>query len=290
MRCMILLLVASTLIASAAIGEDLPEIKERGVLRHLGIPYANFVTGTSDGMDVELIKNFANHLGVRYEYVRTDWGTVVEDLVGKKVRVTAGEPEIIGDAPIKGDLIANGFTILPWRKKMVDFSDPVFPSQIWLVARADSRIKPIKPSATIETDIQRVRSLLKGKKVLALKNTCLDPDLYKLTDTGAKVVCFNGKLNELAPAIINGDAEMTMLDVPDALVALEKWPGDIKVIGPLSPLQQMGVAFPKSSPKLAAAFNDFLRQSKEDGSYYQIVKKYYPAVFIFFPDFFKDKR
>ncbi|GAB6162936.1 hypothetical protein JCM12298_20960 [Desulfothermus naphthae] len=31
---------------------DLPEIKKRGVIRHLGVPYANFVTGAGDGFSV----------------------------------------------------------------------------------------------------------------------------------------------------------------------------------------------------------------------------------------------
>ena len=44
---------------------DLAEIKARGELRHLGIHYANFVTGTGDGFDVELVQGFARHLGVK---------------------------------------------------------------------------------------------------------------------------------------------------------------------------------------------------------------------------------
>jgi len=44
--------------------EDLPEIRARGELRHLGIRYANFVTGSGDGFDVELVRGFAEHLGV----------------------------------------------------------------------------------------------------------------------------------------------------------------------------------------------------------------------------------
>jgi ABC-type amino acid transport substrate-binding protein len=125
--------------------------------------------------------------------------------------------------------------------------------------------------------------------VLALRKTCLDPDLYDLYSTGADVICFNGNLNELAPAILNGEAEMTILDVPDALVALEKWAGKIKVIGPISPRQEMAVAFPQTSPQLREAFNKFLVLSRKDGSYQRIVKKYYPTAFASFPDYFKSR-
>src|SRR5664279_4367960 len=236
-------------LCGAALAGDLPEVKKSGVLRHLGIPYANFVTGDGDGMDVELMSA----------------------------------------TPVKGDLIANGFTVLPWRQKVVDFSQSTFPSQIWLVARSDSKLNPIKPSGAIDRDIEQVKALLKGRKVLALKRTCLDPDLYNLYATGAEVICFNGNLNELAPAIINGEAEMTILDVPDALVALDKWTGKIKVIGPISQRQEMAVAFPQASIKLREAFNRFLVQSRKDGSYEQIVKKYYPTAFASFPEYFKGR-
>jgi hypothetical protein len=273
---------------TAAFGGDLPEIRAAGVLRHLGIPYANFVTGSDDGMDVELIAGFAKHLGVKYEYVKTGWGTVVQDLIGKEISMADGHPVLGADAPIRGDLVANGFTILPWREEIVSFSKPTFPSKIWLIARADSTVKPIKPSPNDpKKDIFRVREVMKGKKVLALPKTCLDPDLYRLEETGAIVTCFTGNLNELAPAVVNGDAEMTLLDVPDALIALEKWPGKIKIIGPISPPQTMAVGFRQSSPQLREAFNEYLGGVIRNRTYAKLIKKYYPTAPYFFPSYFK---
>ena len=53
---------------------DLADVKADGVLRHIGIPYANFVIiykeghkTVVNGFDVELMKGFAKHLGVKYE-------------------------------------------------------------------------------------------------------------------------------------------------------------------------------------------------------------------------------
>lgn len=282
-------MTCAVFLCGTALAGDLPEVKRSGVLRHLGIPYANFVTGDGDGMDVELLRLFARSQGLRYEYVKTSWDTAVEDLIGRKVQAKGAMVELSSATPVKGDLIANGFTVLPWRQKVVDFSYSTFPSQIWLVARADSKLNPIKPSGAIDRDILQVKAMLKGRKVLALKRTCLDPDLYDLYATGAEVVCFNGNLNELAPAIINGEAEMTILDVPDALVAMEKWTGKIKVIGPISPRQVMAVAFPQTSTRLREAFNRFLVQSRKDGSYERIVKKDHPTAFASFPEYFKGR-
>jgi membrane-bound lytic murein transglycosylase MltF len=65
--------------------DDLADIKARGELRHLGINYANFVTGAGDGFDVELVQGFAKHIGVKYKLVPTDSVSVIRDLLGKDV-------------------------------------------------------------------------------------------------------------------------------------------------------------------------------------------------------------
>ncbi len=268
--------------------QDLDDIKARGVLRHLGVPYANFVTGGGDGMDVELVQLFAQRLGVRYEYVRTNWDDCIGDLTGKKVRSKAGGIEVVADVPVRGDMIANGMTVLPWREQIIDFSAPVFRSQVWLVARADSPLRPIKPSGNIDKDVAAVRLLLRDRSLLCKANTCLDPTLYGLDETGARTLLYPGPLNELAPALLNGKAELTILDVPDALVALQKWPGRIKVIGPVSGMQDMAAAFRKDSPKLRAAFNAFLAELKKNGTFPAIVRKYYPYILDYYPRFFQE--
>jgi ABC-type amino acid transport substrate-binding protein len=280
----VMLMIISSGFAS---GADLPAIEQRGVLRHLGVPYANFVTGSGDGLDVELVQLFAQHIGVTYEYVKTDWKHVIGDLVGKRVKPKGKDVEILDDVPIRGDIIANGFTILPWRQKVVVYSTPTFPTQVWLMARADSPMKPIKPSGDILKDIAAVKMLVKGHTVLGVANTCLDPALYGLKQAGALVRLFSGNLNELAPAVINRDAEATILDVPDALIALDKWPGKIKVVGPISLRQVMGLGFAKTTPQLREAFNRFFEECNENGTYPRLIKKYYPAVFSYYPEFFR---
>ncbi len=287
-------LILATLLAlswtGVALAADLKEIREKGVIRHLGIPYANFVTGSGDGLDVDLVKLFAQDLGVEYRYVEASWESVIGDLTGQKVKARGDGIEVVGAAPIKGDIIANGFTILPWREKIVNFSTPTFPNQIWLVAKADSPLKPIVPQADVDQDIAAVRKLLKNRTLLGKANTCLDPSLYNLKPTGARIKLFPGSLNDLAPAVIQGEAELTLLDVPDALVALEKFPGKIKVIGPITEQQHMGCAFAKTSPELQKTFNRFLEKIKKDGTYLQLVRRYYPKVFSYYREFFEENN
>lgn len=277
-------------LGTTAVAADLDEVKANGVLRHIGLPYANFNTGSGDGMEAELTRLFAKSLGVKYEFVQSDWGPLVQDLIGKKVKVANGKAELLEDAPIRGDIIANGFTIIPWRQQIVNFSTPTFPNQIWLVTRSDSPVKPIKPTKNIEKDIALTKALMKDRSVLTLEKTCLDPALYKLSETGAKIICFQGKLNEIAPAMLKKDADMTILDVPDALVALDKWKGKIKILGPVSDKQQMAAGFSKDSPKLLAAYNEFIKKAQSDGTYLKLIKKYYPTAKTYFPDFFKGMK
>lgn len=269
-------------------GHDLPDIQAAGVLRHLGVPYANFVSGKGDGLDVELIQGFAAELGVRYEFVETNWKNAFGDLTGQNARGAGSEAELLEKTPVRGDLLANGVTILDWRRQVVEFSDPTFPSGVWLIARADASLDPIRPTGRLGSDIGLVKAAINGRSVLALENTCLDPRLYALPDTGAEVRLLPHvrNLNEIAPAVLRGDAETSLLDVPDALVALEKWPGELKIIGPVSEAQLMAVAFRRDSPQLREAFNQYLRRIRTDGTYLALVEKYYPAVPDYYSEFF----
>ena len=97
-RCLGAVAVLLSLSCAPVLADDLADIKARGELRHLGINYANFVTGAGDGFDVELVQGFAKHIGVKYKLVPThDKGfkltTVIDWLRGQiKVPVLTGLP------------------------------------------------------------------------------------------------------------------------------------------------------------------------------------------------------
>jgi len=281
------LLVAGVFSATAR-ADDLDEVLARGELRHLGIHYANFVTGAGDGFDVELAQGFAKSLGVKYKFVQTDFYSVLRDLLGKDVVRRGDEVTLEGDFPIRGDIIATGFTMLPWREKVVIYSKPTFPSQIWLLTRADAPYSPIKDSKSLATDIGETKALIGSKSLLVMEKTCLDPANYGLKGQGIDLRAYtkNTNLNEMVPALLNGDAEFTLLDVPDALLDLQKWAGKIKVLGPISPEQKLASAFRQSGPKLRDAFDVYLVKIKADGSYDALVDKYYPGIRRYLPDFF----
>ena len=284
-----LLVVGLLLCIQSAFAQDLDEVRKRGVLRHLGVPYANFVTGSGDGFDVELMQLFAKELGVRYEYVQTNWNDVIGDLTGKEIRYKPSVQEV-GSRPVRGDVIANGMTILPPRLKLLDFSDPTFPSAVWLLARPDVPVAPIKPSGSREQDIKLTKARMSLGTTFVMDNSCLDPTLYDLEGKGLKLKRFTGStnINDVVPAMLKRESDMTLLDVPDVLVALELWPGQIKVIGPISEEQRMAAGFRKDSPELRKAFNAFLARAKADGTYMRLVKKYFRVAPRYLPEFFRD--
>lgn len=271
---------------------DLEEIRARGELRHLGIPYANFVTGAGDGFDVELVRGFAAHIGVSYTLIYSDFYHIMRDLLGKDVVRKGSEIIFEGNYPIKGDMIAAGFTILPWRQAALLYSSPTFPSQVLLVAGADSSLKPIKGSGQLIQDIEETKRLIGTKSLLVMEGTCLDPNNYGLKNTGVDLRAYtkSTNLNEMVPALLNREAELTLLDVPDAILDLKRWAGQIKVIGPISGHQELAAAFPQDAPLLREAFNAYLETIKANGVYDQLIDKYYPGIRRYFPEFFTRKN
>jgi len=278
------------MVAGVARADDLDDVLARGELRHLGIRYANFVTGAGDGFDVELAQGFAKQLGVRYTLVFTDFYTVIRDLLGKDPVRRGDEIVLDGDFAQRGDMIATGFTVLPWREKFVAYSEPTFPSQVWLVSRADSAFQPLRGTGSLAQDITDTKAMIGGKSLLVMERTCLDPSNYALKGKGLDLRSYtkSTNTNEMVPALLNGEAELTLLDVPDAMLDLQKWAGKIKVLGPISEEQQLAAAFRKGGGnRLRDAFNDYLRKVKADGTYDALVNKYYPGIRRYFPDFFK---
>jgi len=268
--------------------QDLDDVLRAGKLRHLGIVYANFITPDISGLDVELIRKFAEHLGVAYEFVETNWQDAIKDLTGKAVTPKGDNVEIesVGYT-VKGDILASGFTILPWREKVVDFAETTFPTGIWLIAGAESPLTPVTPTGDMKQDIQIVKKSLNGYSVLGMKDSCLDPSLYGIMEYGAKIELFpkDRDLEEMIPAVMAKVSDTTLMDVPVALIAMENWPGKIKVVGPVSLEQSMAPAFAKESPGLRLEFMKFFHKLKESGEYKRLIEKYYPSLSVYYPEF-----
>jgi ABC-type amino acid transport substrate-binding protein len=151
----------------------------------------------------------------------------------------------------------------------------------------ESSLRPIEPSGSIGRDIELVKDKLQGHSVLGVANTCLDPRQYLLQDHAKSYVLFYGNVNDLAPALLAGEANAVLLDAPDAIVAMRNWPGKLKIIGPVSRKQVMAVAFRPEDEHLCRAFNGYLVRIRRSGKYMELVDRYYPEIKRYFPKFFE---
>ncbi|WP_169433095.1 transporter substrate-binding domain-containing protein [Maridesulfovibrio zosterae] len=273
-----------------AFATSLEQVRKTGVLRHIGIPYANFVIEKGQGLDVEVMQRFAKHLGVKYKLVLSNWMRVFGDLTGELVRAEDGVVKVVGHTEVRGDVIACGLTMLKWRKQLVDFSNPTFPTQVWGLARYDYPANPVNASGNIAKDLAAIKRVIKGRKILGKESTCLTPSLYGIDQSVGQVMDFPGLLNDMVFAVLKGVVDVTLLDVPDMMVALEKYPEKLKVLGPISREQEMAAAFSHDSPKLRNEFNLFFDKLKQSGEYGRLVKKYYHVVFKYYPDFFREEN
>jgi ABC-type amino acid transport substrate-binding protein len=266
---------------------DLREVLASGVLRHLGVVHARFVTENSDGLDIELIQLFSRHLGVSYRYVESSWDRCILDLTGCEPIRNSDGGEICSDAStsVLGDVVAHGMMVLPTHRDRVLLSDPVFPTQIWIMAGKDSAIRPITPTGDIQKDIAAVKSALQGHTVLSKTGGCLDPSLYGLQGCDVKAAHVQASPQDMVRAMLKSEAEAMLMEVPDALLALERYPQKLKVIGPISSPQVISCAFSRNSPELLQAFNVFLEECRRDGTLYRLAHRYFPSVLHYFPGF-----
>lgn len=157
-----------------------------------------------------------------------------------------------------------------------------------LIARADSPVQPIAGSDDLQQDIRETKALIGGRSLLVMEKTCLDPANYGLNGPGIELRAYtrSTNINEMVPALLHLDADLSLLDVPDLMLDMQKWAGTFKVIGPISEEQILAAAFPKDSPQLRDAYNAYLHQIWADGTYDRLVDKYYPGVRDYFPTFF----
>jgi len=91
-----------------------------------GYPPFNFFTSDDKltGFDVEIGKEVAKKLGVKYEPVTTDFSGILEGLRSKRY-----------------DAILGSMAVTPERSKAVDFTDPYYYSGAQLIVPEDSKIK-----------------------------------------------------------------------------------------------------------------------------------------------------
>ncbi|TDR73314.1 amino acid ABC transporter substrate-binding protein [Paludibacterium purpuratum] len=245
----LLLAVSLPLAASAALADDLAQIKSAGVIK-FGTEgtYAPFTfhdaSGQLVGFDVELGQALAKRIGVKAEFVEGKWDGLIAGLDVKRY-----------------DAVINEVGITDARKAKYDFSNPYIVSKAALIVRTDNR--SIKSFAD-----------LKGKKSA---NT-LTSNFGKIAQAnGAEIVPVQG-FNDAIELLASGRVDATVNDSLSFLDFKKHQPkAPVKIVATDANADSSGVLFRKGNPELKAALDRALAQLKADGTYQKISRKYFGA-------------
>ncbi|MHB1134307.1 MAG: basic amino acid ABC transporter substrate-binding protein [Chloroflexota bacterium] len=240
---------AATVAATAkpASGPNIDRIKKAGKLVVLmdatfrPMEYKD-EAGKIVGFDVDMADAFAKYLGVTLEAQNINWDGIFVGLV-------AG----------KGDMIQSSVTITDDRKKEMSFSQPYYQAgQVIAI-----------PAGT--TNIKGPNDLV-GKTVAVQIDTTGQEAAEKIT--GIKEIRkFDGGA-EVMLAVEQKKVEAAVLDVMVVLDYIKTHPNVTVVDRKPFTTEDIGVAFQKDATDLVQAYNAFLAQIKQNGTYNQILAKW----------------
>lgn len=228
----------------------LAQIKERGTLL-IGTEgtYAPYTyhdeTGELVGYDVEVAKAIAEKLGVKAEFVESNWDSLIAGL----------------DA-VRYDVVINQVTITDERLKKYDFSTPYTISRAALIVGKDNN------------DIKTFEDL-KGKK----SAQSLTSNYSSLAEQyGAEIVSADGSFSKAVELVSTGRADATINDQVSFYDYLKQQPdASVKLVDTLDDASKNAVLIRKGNETLVEAINKAFDELTQDGTLAKISEKYFGA-------------
>ncbi len=250
---------------NAVFGIDLPEILKR---RKLIVLAENSSTsyfiyrGKKMGFEYELLKEFANELGVDLE-VKT-----VDDLDEINTLLNDGD----------GDIVACNYTITKERQKEIDFSVPFLrTSQVLIQRKPDSwqnmTYEELKKHVLVDP-IQ-----LANKKIYVWKGSSYYQRLLHLQEEIGDSIFIKGETGEvsaedLIEQVSEGKIDFTVVEKNIAQLN-RKFFDNIDIDLEISVRQKIGFAIRKTSPLLKARLNQWLDSYMQKASFKYMKHKYF---------------
>ncbi|MCX7625902.1 MAG: ABC transporter substrate-binding protein [Candidatus Sumerlaeaceae bacterium] len=192
------------------------------------------------GFEVDIAEEIGRRLGLKIEFVQTDWAVLIPALQR-------------GDF----DMAMSGIEITPERKQVVDFVGPYYVYLQQLVVRAD------------DTQTSSLNDLV-GKKVGTLNNTAAERILRNTP--GIEVVSYDDNVrpyDDLAIGRIAG----VLLDLPIALYYAKPNP-KLRFAGEPFGEGHYGIAVNKQCRKLRDALQRIIEEMASDGTLKRILEKW----------------
>lgn len=246
----------SSLTAAVLIGLSTTATAEEPLRIGVDVPTApmeyRLPSGELTGFDIDLGNALCEHISRECEWVVQEWSGIIPGLLARKY-----------------DAIMSSMTINDARRETVLFSDPyIKPSSAWFGA-ADLEVETISHES------------LTGKTIGVQRGTLQDS---YVTDNFSDVagVSRYSTTSDMVMDMKTGRVELIFLDHPAGVAALLDGNEEYRVVGELvnEPKKYFGegfgIAFRQRDGELAKRFNDALAELKENGTYSDIHKKYFP--------------
>jgi len=230
----------------------LGEILSRGVLRvgtagdYQPMSYLDPETGTYVGLDTELAEDLAAALGVKIEYVKTSWPTLMEDTLGGKF-----------------DLAICGITITEARKEQALMSVGYLENGKTVLCRAEDADRYTSLEAINKPEVRVMENPGGLNEKFARENL---PDATLIIH----------EVNQEIPGLVaSGEADVMITEILEAGFYVGQ---DSRLAAPLiyEPFThgQLGVLMPKGSEDLLSYVDQFLTAEKESGRMDELAEKY----------------
>jgi polar amino acid transport system substrate-binding protein len=253
----LLLAVAVTLtFASTSLAEDvLGTIMKRGELVvGMEAGYMPFEmrnkAGDIVGFDVDMMKAAAKAMGVKLRLVNTNWDGIIPALLTKKY-----------------DIIASGMTVTQERNLKVNFAEPyIHVGQTILIRKA------------LGDEITTYRQLNNKKYIVASKLGTTGEQATKKWISRAQYRSYETE-QEGVMEVISGRIDAFVYDLPfQAIMASDKAKGKVIHLDKPFTFEPLGWAIRRGDPDFLNWLNNFLYQTKNDGTYDKIYDKWFKSV------------
>ncbi len=230
----------------------LDAIKAAGVLRvgtagdYQPMSYLDPETGTYVGFDAELAQDLAASLGVKIEWVKTSWPTLMEDTLAGKF-----------------DVAICGITVTDERKEKALMSDGYLQNGKTVLCRAEDANKYTSLEAINQPEVRVMENPGGLNEKFARENL-----------PNATLIIHD--VNQEIPGLVaSGEADVMITEIMEAGYYVGQ---DARLAAPLiyEPFTngQLGVLMPKGSDDLLAYVNDFLAKEKASGRIDELADEY----------------
>ncbi|OGP61573.1 MAG: amino acid ABC transporter substrate-binding protein [Deltaproteobacteria bacterium RBG_13_49_15] len=198
------------------------------------------------GFDMDMAKEMAKAMGVKFAPVNTAWDGIIPALITEKF-----------------DIIMSGMTVTQERNLKINFADPyIVVGQTVLVSK--------KHAGKIKSYLD----LNKPEFIITSKLGTTGEQAVKRLISKAKYKSFETE-PEAALEVVNGKADAFVYDLPYCAVFMaQQGAGKLVFLDKPFTYEPLAWAIRKGDPDFVNWLNNFLRQVKNDGRYDQIYNKW----------------